>query len=143
MPRSGVGHDNVLIVTIVVDNTLYTGPRVLNVVEVPPHVTVLDDGAEIGLHPRVDLVNGPAAGVDHGPAGSVQEVTELGVPPVHFGRMGVTAVQLNVVDVPRGEGVGVDLQRAQHTWVTCARVVSEVLVDAELQTFGVNLKRMD
>ena len=136
---AGVGHHHVLVVPVVVDDALHARPRVLYVVEVPPQVARLRYGRVIGLHARVDLVHRPAAGVEHRPAGPVQVVAELRVPYVHVDRQGVAAVQLDVVDVPGGERVGVDLQVPQDAGVAGARVVPEVLVDAEFQPFGMYL----
>jgi hypothetical protein len=53
----------------------------------------------------------------------------------------VAAVDLDVVDAPFGEGLGIGLEVAEDTGVTSARVVAVVLVDAELQTEIVNLKK--
>jgi hypothetical protein len=41
--RSSIRNNVVLVVTIVVDNALNAGPRVLDVVKVAPQVAVLDD----------------------------------------------------------------------------------------------------
>lgn len=49
MARSSVGHDCILIVTIVVNDALQTLPGVLDVVEVSPQVAVFDDGGEVWL----------------------------------------------------------------------------------------------
>lgn len=46
---AGVGHDCILVVAVVVYDTLQASPRVLDVVEVPPQVTMFYDGAEVGL----------------------------------------------------------------------------------------------
>ena len=51
-------------------------------------------------HPAVGLVDRPGAGVDHGAACLVEPVTELWVAFVHVIRVGVTPVQLDVVNVP-------------------------------------------
>lgn len=103
MTGSSIWHDNVLIITEIIDNTFDARPRVLDIVVVPPKVAVLDYRAEVRLHSRVDLVDGPAAGVDHGFAGSVEVEAEFGVASVHFARQGVAAVELDVIDVPRRE----------------------------------------
>lgn len=47
--RSSVGHDCILIVTIVVNDALQTLPGVLDVVEVSPQVAVFDDGGKVWL----------------------------------------------------------------------------------------------
>lgn len=49
MARSSVGHNSILIVTIVVNDALQTLPGVLDVVEVSPQVAVFDDGGEVWL----------------------------------------------------------------------------------------------
>ena len=48
-------------------------------------------------------------------------------------------VQLHVVDVPAGEGVGVRLQVAHDARVAGASEVAVVLIDAEFQAEAVNL----
>lgn len=53
---------------------------------------------------------------------------------VHVFGVRVAAVDFNVVDVPRGEGLRVLLQRAQDARIAGASVVAVVLVNAELQT---------
>ena len=50
-------------------------------------------------------------------------------------------VQLDVIDLPLCEGVGVDLEVAEDAGVAGAREVAVVLVDAELEAVAVNLKR--
>lgn len=139
MSGSRVGDDDVLVVAVVVDDALDAGPGVLDVVEVAPQVAAVDDGAEVGLHPGVDLVDGPAAGVHHGAPRLVEVVPELGVSAVHVARVGVAAVELHVVDVPGGEGLGVGAEVAQDAGVAGAGVVPVVLVDAEFEPFGVHL----
>lgn len=140
MSRSGVRNHHVLVVPIVVDDAAHALPRVLDVVEVPPEVAGLNDGAVVRLHARVDLVDRPAARVHHGLAGAVEVVPELWIAPVHVGREGVATVQLDVVYVPRREGLRVGLEVAQDAGVAGARVVPEVLVDPELQSFGMDLQ---
>lgn len=100
MSRSGVRHNHILVIAVVIDDALHTRPRILDVVEVPPQIAVVDDGGEVRLHPRVDLIHRPTAGVDHRPAGAVEMEAEFGVAPVHFGGVRVAAVQFYVVDVP-------------------------------------------
>ena len=51
-------------------------------------------------HAAVGLVDRPGTGVDHGAASLVEPVTKLGVAFVHVIRVGVTPVQLDVVNVP-------------------------------------------
>lgn len=46
---TGVGYDRVLIVTVVIDNALHTGPGVLNVIEVAPEIAVFYYGGVIRL----------------------------------------------------------------------------------------------
>lgn len=58
---------------------------------------------------------------------------------VHVTRVGVAAVQLDVVHVPLGERESVQLQGAQHSRVARAREVAVVLVDPELQPLRVHL----
>ena len=48
-------------------------------------------------------------------------------------------VELDVVDVPRGEGVGVRLQVPEDAGVAGAGEVAVVLVDAELESPTVDL----
>lgn len=139
MARPGVRHDHILIVAVVVDDALHARPGVLDVVEVPPEVAVLDDRGEVGLHAGVDLVDGPAAGVDHGPSGLVEVEAELGVSPVHVPRMGVAPVEFHVVHVPGGEGLRVQLQIPEDARIARAGVVAEVFVNPEFQSFGMYL----
>ena len=82
----------------------------LDIIEVPPEVAGVDDGGVVWRHAAVGLVHGPGAGVDHGPPRLVEPVAELGVALVHVVGVGVAAVQLDVVNVPAGEGVGILLQ---------------------------------
>ena len=53
----------------------------------------------------------------------------------------IAAVNLDVVYAPFGEGLSISLEVAKDAGVTSARVVAVVLVDAELQTEIVNLKK--
>lgn len=66
-----------------------------------------------------------------------------GLTSVHVTRVGVTAVQLDVIHVPLGERESVQLQGAQHPRVARAREVAVVLVDPELQPLRVNLHNID
>ena len=119
MTRSSVSNDHILLISVIVDSSLNTVPRVLNVIKVSPQVTSVDDGGIVGLkniqnqhycinlhtflcyrHSTVCLVNRPGAGIDHGSAGLVEPVTELWVAFVHVIGVGVTPVQLDVVNVP-------------------------------------------
>ena len=56
------------------------------------------------------MINWPGAGVDHRSASLIEPVAKLGVALVHVVGVGVAAVQLDVVNVPAGEGVGILLQ---------------------------------
>ena len=49
-------------------------------------------------------------------------------------------VQLDVVDIPAGEGVSIDVHVADDARVSGAGEVSVVLVDAELHALAVDLK---
>jgi len=60
---------------------------------------------------------------------------------IHLVSVDVAAVDLDVVDAPFGEGLGIGLEVAEDAGVTSARVVAVVLVDAELQTEIVNLTK--
>lgn len=71
MPRTGVRYNHILIVAVVIDDTLNTGPRILNIIEIPPHIAMLYDGGEIRLHASVDLIHGPTARINHRPSSSV------------------------------------------------------------------------
>ena len=48
-------------------------------------------------------------------------------------------VQLDVVDIPAGEGVGIDVHVADDARISGAGKVAVVLVDAELHAFAMNL----
>lgn len=50
MTGSGVRHNLILIVTVVVYDRFQRGPRILNVIVVAPQVTVLDNRREIWLN---------------------------------------------------------------------------------------------
>jgi hypothetical protein len=63
-----------------------------------------------------------------------KECEQLKRTSVHVFGVRVAAVDFDVVDVPRGEGLRVQLQWAQDAGVTGARVVAVILVNAELQT---------
>lgn len=52
MSWTGIRDDRVLVVTVVVDDALQRGPRVLDVVVVSPQVAVLDDRRVVGLQSR-------------------------------------------------------------------------------------------
>ena len=108
--RTSIGDDDILMISVVVDGPLHAVPRVLDVVKVPPEAAGVDDGGVIGRHAGVGLVHGPRAGIDHGPAGLVEPVAELRVALVHVVGVGVAPVQLDVVNVPTGECVGVFLK---------------------------------
>ena len=58
---------------------------------------------------------------------------------LHVDEICVASVQLDIVHVPLGEGVGVRLQVAQDPGVSAAGEVPVVLVDAELQTQALDL----
>lgn len=139
MAWSRVRHDHILVVSVIIDDAFDARPGVLNIVEIPPQVAVLDDRREIGLHPRVDLVHRPAARVDHGSSGLVEVEAELGVAPVHVAGVRVTSVQFDVIDVPSGKSFRIQLQVAEHPRISGAGVVAEVLVYSEFQSFGMYL----
>lgn len=109
MPRTGVRHDHILIVAVVIDYSLNTSPRILNIIEIPPHIAMLYDGGEIRLHASVDLIHGPTARIDHRPSSSVEVKTKFRISMVHVSRMGIAAVQFDVVDVPRSESISIEL----------------------------------
>ena len=58
---------------------------------------------------------------------------------LEFNDQGPT-VQLDVVDIPAGEGVSIDVHVADDARVSGAGEVSVVLVDAELHALAVDLK---
>ena len=109
MSRTSIGDDDVLVISVVVDGPLHAVPRVLDVVKVPPETAGVDDRGVIGRHAGVGLVHGPRAGVDHRSASLVEPVAKLRVALVHVVGVGVASVQLNVVNVPTGECIGVFL----------------------------------
>lgn len=139
MSRSRIWHNHILIITVIIHYTLYTSPRVLNIIEIPPQVAIVDDGREIRLHPRVDLIYWPTTRIYHRPAGPVEMEAEFGVSPIHFRGMSVASVEFHVVHVPRSERLGVELQVPQHAGVAGARVIPEVFVYPEFQSFGMYL----
>lgn len=49
MSGGRVGSNDVLIVAVIVDYAFHAGPRVLNVVEIPPQVASLSDGRVVWL----------------------------------------------------------------------------------------------
>lgn len=68
MPWTSVRYDHILIVAVVIDYGLNTSPRILDIIEIPPHVAVFDNGREIRLHTSVNLVHRPTARIDHWPS---------------------------------------------------------------------------
>lgn len=92
MTRTSIRHNNILIIPIVIDDAFYAGPRVLDVVEVPPQVAVMHDGRVIRLHARVNLIYWPAAGIYHRPSCLVQVVAEFRIAGVHVRWVSVAAV---------------------------------------------------
>ena len=62
-------------------------------------------------HATVCLIDWPGAGVDHGTAGLVEPVAELWVALVHVVGVGVAAVELDVVNVPRSKRFRILLKR--------------------------------
>jgi hypothetical protein len=63
-----------------------------------------------------------------------KECDKLERTSVHVFGVRVAAVDFDVVDVPRGEGLRVQLQRAQDAGIAGARVVAVIFVNAKLQT---------
>jgi hypothetical protein len=55
--------------------------------------------------------------------------------------MGIAAVQLDVVNVPGGEGLGISLQVPQYSWIASTGVVPIVLIDPKFQPLSMNLYR--
>ena len=49
MTRSSIRNDDVLVVAVIVNGSLNTVPRVLDVVKVSPQVAGVDDGGVVGL----------------------------------------------------------------------------------------------
>ena len=49
MSRSSIGNNQILVITIIINNTSNRLPTVLNIVEIPPKVTGVDNGRIIGL----------------------------------------------------------------------------------------------
>lgn len=85
-------------------------------------------------------VEGPLARVYDRPMRGVEEVAEGAVAGRAVRRIEVAAVELHVVDAPRGERLRVDLHVELGAGVSGARVRPDVLVDAELEAERVNLK---
>lgn len=139
MSRSCIWHNHILIITVIIHYTLHTSPRVLDIIEIPPQIAIIDDRREIRLHPRVNLIYWPTTRINHRAPRPIEMEPELGVSPVHFRRMGVASVEFHVVHVPGCESLRVELEVAQHAGVACARVISEVFVYPELQSFGMYL----
>jgi hypothetical protein len=57
--------------------------------------------------------------------------------------MGVTAIQLDVINIPAGKGLSVSFQISQYPWITSTCVITIVLIDSELQPFCMNLYKKD
>ena len=49
MTRSCICNDDVLVVAVIINRSLNTVPRVLDVVKVSPQVASIDDGGVVGL----------------------------------------------------------------------------------------------
>jgi hypothetical protein len=177
---SSVGDNVILIVAIVVDDALKRSPRVLDVIEISPQIAVLDDWWEIWLWMRmvviitemkkidqlfsthadagIDLINGPAAAVNHRSTSSIEMASKLGISldengvmitciaknfhtyHIHVGGQRVAAVQFNIIDVPWGKLLRILLRGSKNAGVSSARVVTIIFVDAKLETFRMNLQ---
>ena len=58
---------------------------------------------------------------------------------VHLFSTGVAAVQLDIVDTPLSECIGVGLEMAKDAWVTTASFGAKVFVNSKLQPYVVDL----
>ena len=129
MTRSSVSNDHILLISVIVDSSLNTVPRVLNIIKVSPQVTSVDDGGIVGLkniqnqhycinlhtflcyrHSTVCLVNRPGAGIDHGSPSLIEPVSELWISFVHVIGMRVATIQLDIVNIPACECLRVFLK---------------------------------
>lgn len=140
MTGSCIRSNNILIVSIIVDDTLNRSPRILNIIKVPPQIAMLDDCGKVWIESSVDLIYRPTAGVDHLPSSAVQMSSEFSISNVHVDGKRITTVELHVVHIPVSELVSVLLQVTHNSRVTSASVVSEILVDTKLHSSSVDLK---
>ena len=75
-------------------------------------------------NPLAVLIIWPATAVDHGSLGLVEVTTKLRVSSIPVCLCGLTAVHLDVVHPPLGEGLGVGLQVAQTAGEALAGLVT-------------------
>lgn len=92
MSRPSIRDNNILIIPVIINDGLHTGPRILNIIKISPQITVVNDGTVIWGHSRIYLIHRPTAGVDHLFASSVQMVSKLGVAAIHLTGMRVASV---------------------------------------------------
>jgi len=53
--------------------------------------------------------------------------------------MRVTAIQLDIINIPAGKGLSIILQIPQYPWISCTCVITKVFIDSKLQPFCMNL----
>ena len=128
MTRTSIGNDHILLISVIVDSSLNTVPRILNIIKISPQITSVDDGGVVGLqnrknqhcinlhtflcyrHSTVCLVNRPGAGIDHGSPCLIEPVSELWISFVHVIGMRVATIQLDIVNIPACECLRVFLK---------------------------------
>lgn len=140
VPGSGVGCYQILIISIVVYNVFNRSPRILNIVKVPPEVTMRLNSREIGLDTRIDLINRPAARVDHCLSSAIQKSAELRISSIHVIGQGIAAIQFHIIHIPFGKLKRICFLIANNAGITSACEVSIVLINAEFQASRMNLK---
>lgn len=140
MPGSGVRRYQILIISIVVNNIFNGCPRILNIVEVPPEIAMCLNSREIGLDARIDLINRPAARVDHCLSSPIQKSAKLRIPSIHVIGQGIAAIQFHIIHIPFGKLKRIGFLIANDAGITSACEVAIVLINAEFQASRMNLK---
>ena len=60
---------------------------------------------------------------------------------VHFGWIGVTAVQFYVIDSPIGKSLRISIQMIQNSRITTASEISIIFINTKIKAFGMYLNQ--
>lgn len=87
----------------------------------------------------INLINWPTARIDHRAAGTIQLTTKIWIANVHIEWQRIASVQFHIVHFPVGKQLSILLRKADNAWIAGARVIAEILVNAEFQATRMNL----
>lgn len=88
----------------------------------------------------INLINRPAARINHGFTGTIQMPSETWITIVHVDGQRIATIQFHVIYIPFGKLLGIVCLVANNAWVSSTSVITKVLINTKLQTSSMNLQ---